>query len=58
MTKYTVTFVIETDDNADPSSILDAAHECGEDLQAHLEAVGITAAVDEEETSVQEKDDG
>ena len=57
MAKYTVTFVIETDDNADPSSILDAAHECGEDLQGHLEAVGITAAVDEEETTVEEKEE-
>jgi len=56
MTIYTVTFTIKTD--ADPSAILDAAHETGNDLLEHLEAMGIVdATLDEDETLVAPKED-
>lgn len=54
MVQHKVTFIIQTDDYADPSSILDAAHQCAEDLVSHLESVNITATVDEDETCVEE----
>ena len=52
MSKYTITFTVYT--SADPSSILDAAHECGNDLVQHIEATGSIATVVEDETCVSE----
>ena len=54
MIEYKVTFIVKTNDYADPSTILDAAHQCQEDLVSHLESVNIEATVDEQETSVEE----
>ena len=48
--KHTITFTIETED-ADPSSILDAAESAIEDLLGHLEAVSIEAVHIDDGTS-------
>jgi hypothetical protein len=56
MSTYKVTFIVRT--QADPSGILDAAHEAAADLKACIEALGSgRALIDEDETAVEEQGD-
>lgn len=50
--KYTITYVIRCNDSADPSTILDAAHEAADELVASLESVDVHAKIDEQDTVV------
>ena len=51
---YVVTFVVRCDEDADASSVLDAAHEAIDDLTGHLDAVGIEATIDDADVCVTE----
>ncbi len=54
-TYYTVTLRVLTD--ADPSLILDQAHQLGEFLTEELHTYGHEATIDEQDTCVSEADD-
>lgn len=54
MPRYTITFEIVTDEDADLSTILDAAHEAEDDLAGHLEAHEIDALIKTDETTAAE----
>lgn len=45
--KYQITYIIEVDDDTDPSSILDAAEETIDDLIGQLDALNVDAKHDD-----------
>lgn len=57
MATYSITFTIHTDDDVDPSGVLDGAESATDDLIGHLGAVDIDATPSEDGPCVTEVDD-